>query len=60
MIDGYKKRRGGYLRFRNSISASGVVVTYVNPCSIRSCASLALVAALHVYSSSSLKFTSCV
>jgi hypothetical protein len=46
-----KKEGDGYLRFLNSISASGVVVTYWNPFSIRFVASLVLVAALHLYSS---------
>ena len=47
----YKKRGVGYFRFRNSINSFGVVVTYWNPFSIRSVASLALVAVLHAYSS---------
>jgi len=46
-----KKEGNGYLRFRNSINSSGVVVTYWNPFSIRFVASLALVAVLQAYSS---------
>ena len=48
-----KKREGCccYLRFLYSIRLSGVVLTYSNPFSMRSCASLALVVALHVHSS---------
>ena len=40
-----------YLRFRNSISASGVVVTYSNPFSISCVASFVFSAVLQVYSS---------
>ena len=39
------------MRFRNNISASGVVATYSNPFSMSCVASLALVVALHVHSS---------
>ena len=46
-----KKRRGVYFLFRNSISASGVVVTYSNPFSISCVASLVLAVALHIHSS---------
>ena len=42
---------GFYLRFRKSISLSGVVVTYSNPASISFVASLVSVVALHVHSS---------
>ena len=55
-----EKERGCYFRFRNCISPFGVVITYSNPVSISSVASLSLVVALHVYSSSSLTFSSCV
>jgi len=46
-----REKEGGYLRFRNSINASGVVVTYSNPFSISCVASLVLAVALHVHSS---------
>jgi len=53
-------KKGGvcYFLFRNSISASGVVVTYWKPFSIRFSASVSLVAILPVYSSSSCRFCS--
>ena len=41
----------GYLRFLNSISSFGVVVTYSNPASISLVASSSLLVALHVHSS---------
>jgi len=44
------------LRFRNNISASGVVATYSNPFSMSCVASLALVVALHVHSSDVAKY----
>ena len=53
------EKRGGYLRFRNSLVLS-ISMTYVNPFSSRSVASLMFVAALHVYSSSSFSFISWV
>ena len=44
-----------YLRFRNSIRLSGVVVTYWNPISMSLVASVVSFVALHVYSLSSLE-----
>ena len=48
------------MRFLNSISLSGVVVTYSKPVSIRFVASLVLVVALQWYSSFSSVSRSCV
>ena len=59
MIDGYKKRRGGYLRFRYSRIPS-ISWMYSNPFSISVVASLMLVAVLHVYSSFSVVSSSWV
>lgn len=53
------KKGGGYLRFLYRCVPS-IVWTYWNPFSIRSAASFALVAVLHVYSSSPVKVISCV
>ena len=50
----------GYLRLRNSIRLSGVVVTYSKPFSMRLVASLSLVAVLQWYSSLSSVSMSCV
>jgi len=51
--------RGCYLRFLNSISASGVVATYSNPVSISCVASVASLVALHVHSSDWLRNIAC-
>jgi len=48
-----------YLRFLNSMSASGVVVTYSNPVSISAVASFTLLVALHVHSSDWVKNSAC-
>ena len=53
------KKRGDYLRFLNS-HVPFISVTYWNPFSIRLAASFGVAAVLHVYSSSSLKWISCV
>lgn len=52
------RKRGGYLRFLNSIVPSFSAM-YSNPVSISAVASLTLLAVLHVHSSS-FRFNSCV
>jgi len=54
----WKKRKGGYLRFRKIFTLS-ISVTYSNPDSIRFWASLTLAAVLLTYSSSGA-LSSCV
>jgi len=48
-----------YLRFLNSISASGVVAMYSKPASMSCVASLVLVVALHVNWSFSVRNSAC-